>query len=354
MIDKRTAQMIDIIIPNLQGRTVAIWGMNEKTKMTQEKLRRENIPSILLSTNFEKWVAQGVEVHSPKELDRKKDEYFVFINTGKYHPEMELELNKMGYKEETDYIVRTPRFLGSFFCPNPEGYTDIRGNQIIGDLHTIQVRMLGSNSCIEVAEGFAASGLTVTVYSNVKVKIGKGVRVGRGRWSFYDGAECIIGDNCDLVTDSEIFMYYNSHLEIGCNSRLGESNKLLLNRETTVLIGREALFARRVTVLPADGHPIYDLESGQQLPVKTNIIIRNHVWIGLDTLILGNTEIGTGCIVGAQSLVKGYFPNNCMIAGTVARVVRKNIAWSRMYLEHGLADLAEEYKQFTCEEEILK
>lgn len=73
--------------------------------------------------------------------------------------------------------------------------------------------------------------------------------------------------------------------------------------------------------------------------------------MGLNVTVLGNTEIGTGCIVGAKSLVKGKFPNNCMVAGHMARVVRKNIAWSRAVLENGLADLDEAYKQFTCEEQ---
>lgn len=53
------------------------------------------------------------------------------------------------------------------------------------------------------------------------------------------------------------------------------------------------------------------------------------MWIGLDVLLLGSTEIGEGAVIGAKSLVKGTFPNNVTIGGIPAKLIRTEIAWGR-------------------------
>ncbi len=42
--------------------------------------------------------------------------------------------------------------------------------------------------------------------------------------------------------------------------------------------------------------------------------------------ILENAEIGDGSIIGASSLVKGKIPNNCVVAGTPARMIRTDVS----------------------------
>ena len=49
----------------------------------------------------------------------------------------------------------------------------------------------------------------------------------------------------------------------------------------------------------------------------------------MDVILLYGTEISDGSIVGARSLVKANIPNNCIAAGAPARVIRKDVAWSR-------------------------
>src|SRR5690606_37571054 len=57
-----------------------------------------------------------------------------------------------------------------------------------------------------------------------------------------------------------------------------------------------------------------------------------HVWLARRSVCLGGTRIGAGSVVGFGSIVKGRFPNNVVIAGSPARVVRKDIAWERPHL----------------------
>ena len=53
------------------------------------------------------------------------------------------------------------------------------------------------------------------------------------------------------------------------------------------------------------------------------------MWVAYGATIWGGTKIGSGSIVGAFSVVKKHFPNNCVIAGVPAKVIRKDVFWER-------------------------
>lgn len=63
-----------------------------------------------------------------------------------------------------------------------------------------------------------------------------------------------------------------------------------------------------------------DVEGGG---VFGRIKIGNNVFIGINCIILSNTEIGDNCIIGAGSVVRGNFPENSVIAGNPAQIVSK-------------------------------
>lgn len=109
---------------------------------------------------------------------------------------------------------------------------------------------------------------------------------------------------------------------------------------TSIAVGRDCLFAINVQVITSDGHPIFDVSSGKRVNTCRPIKIESHVWIGDGALILKGSHIGQGSIIGARSLVHGTFPNNCVIAGNPAKIIKKDVAWERPHL----ADTAPYYK----------
>lgn len=53
------------------------------------------------------------------------------------------------------------------------------------------------------------------------------------------------------------------------------------------------------------------------------IKLGNNVFIGNNSIILLNTTVGDNCIIGAGSVVRGQFPDHCVIVGNPAKVLMK-------------------------------
>ena len=77
----------------------------------------------------------------------------------------------------------------------------------------------------------------------------------------------------------------------------------------------------------SSSHRIFDLEKKTVHETKKGVHIGRHVWLAAQVHILGGTDIGRDCIVGANSLVNKAFPSNVMIAGQPAKIIRKNVDW---------------------------
>ena len=62
--------------------------------------------------------------------------------------------------------------------------------------------------------------------------------------------------------------------------------------------------------------------------LKSEIIIGNHVWICSGTQIYKGTKIADGCVIAANSVVRGVFSvPNALIGGNPARIIKENIKW---------------------------
>ncbi|MCO4254741.1 DapH/DapD/GlmU-related protein [Pseudarthrobacter cellobiosi] len=53
-----------------------------------------------------------------------------------------------------------------------------------------------------------------------------------------------------------------------------------------------------------------------------DITIGDGTWVGARATFLAGAIVGAGCMVAAGSLVRGEFPDNVLIAGTPATIIR--------------------------------
>jgi acetyltransferase-like isoleucine patch superfamily enzyme len=60
----------------------------------------------------------------------------------------------------------------------------------------------------------------------------------------------------------------------------------------------------------------------QKINIK-DTIIGDHCFIGMGAAIMAGTMLGKQCIVGANSVVRGNFPDYCVIVGSPAKIVKR-------------------------------
>ena len=340
---------------NRNGRTLVIYGAGANLEHTLHVLDNP-IDCIVVDKRheeFAKELSQKGSVKRPDILDGQRENYYVLVSIYKEYPEIRKLLEEFGYEAGKDYCYLSID-IEPVMEEKPENYSDIFGNRIIGNLNGAKVRFLGRDSIIKVQEGFQGQGLSIDVKSDVILEVGTNVKASQEmQWVFESNTKCRIGNDCRWrAAGGKVWLSgVGAECYIGDKVSFGERNRLIISARTKLTIGEDSLFSRFITVLTNDGHPIYDLTTGECVNYRTGkerkIIIHDHVWVGEGCMILYNTEVGTGSVIGAKSVVKGRFPNNCMIAGHMAKVIRENIAWSHKWLNNGLDDLNEDWRQMT-------
>ena len=154
-----------------------------------------------------------------------------------------------------------------------------------------------------------------------------------------------------------------SEIRIGDNFTIEKGYTITTLRNSLVEIGNDCMISYNVNIRTNDGHSIFDIHTGKninstdEICKKRKVKIGDHVWIGMNTLVMYGADIESGSIVGAMSLVRSKIPNNCIAAGIPAKVIRKDIAWSRNNNSSDINECGEEYIHLTGninEVEILK
>lgn len=92
-----------------------------------------------------------------------------------------------------------------------------------------------------------------------------------------------------------------------------------------ITIGNNTIIGSGCKIIDNDFHPIdYKKRKKQkdQDIERAPIIIGENCFIGMNSIILKGTELGSNCIVGAGSVVHGKFSDGVVIAGNPAKIIK--------------------------------
>lgn len=88
-------------------------------------------------------------------------------------------------------------------------------------------------------------------------------------------------------------------------------------------IGDYCKITNGCTILTHDySRSVLRLKYGHIIGEAGQTIIGDNVFIGVNSIILMGSQIGNNCIIGAGSVVGGVFPDNVVIAGNPAKIIR--------------------------------
>ena len=118
-------------------------------------------------------------------------------------------------------------------------------------------------------------------------------------------------------------------ISIGAKSVLGQECTITAYQH--VSIGRECVIADRVMLIDFD-HGVVDVDTPIRLQgiYKRDVRIGNNVWIGYGACVLRGVTVGDNAVIGTYAVVTRDVPDNAIVAGVPARVLRMRDAPTRM------------------------
>ncbi len=141
----------------------------------------------------------------------------------------------------------------------------------------------------------------------VKFEIGRDATVRLGRWSW-------IGHGCKIRV-------HEGELSIGAKSVLGQ--ECTISAFQRISIGRECIIADRVMMIDFD-HGMVEVERPirEQGIYKRDVHIGHNAWIGYGACILRGVTVGDNSVIGTSSVVTCDFPDNSVVGGIPAKLIR--------------------------------
>lgn len=347
--------LVESTVRNFKNRKVVIWGKCDDGDLVSQALFEQHgiATEYFIESNTN--LLNGTTVRSVAEIENKRGEIYVVIPL-RYHKSIVEQLNAFGFTAVSDfaYHFHNPITVTKNQMDH-NIYSDIYGNKIIGDIGNCKIFFRGYNATITIGHSaYIEDDVEIHVEDEVEVVIGSNVGIFKNsKWSFHPKCKIRIGDNCKFQRDGDLSCGKSAEITIGSNTEIGSRYWIVAHNQTRIVIGKDCMFSRDIMLRTNDGHSIFDIHTGKNLnsvpneQVNKSIIIEDHVWVGAKCSLLYNTKIGSGSIVGAHSLVKKEYPNNCMIAGVPARVIRKDIAWAKENNRDNMDIIPEEYVRFT-------
>ncbi|WP_299996412.1 sugar O-acetyltransferase [uncultured Cedecea sp.] len=124
----------------------------------------------------------------------------------------------------------------------------------------------------------------------------------------------------NITIEGPFYCDYGYHIEIGDNFYANVNLTILDGAKVT--IGDNVFIAPNVGIYTA-GHPLDIERRNKGLEYAHPVKIGDNVWIGAGVNILPGVTIGSGAVIGAGAVVIRDVPEDVIVAGNPARIVRK-------------------------------
>ncbi len=141
----------------------------------------------------------------------------------------------------------------------------------------------------------------------VKLEIGPEATLRIGRWAW-------LGHDCKIRV-------HEGEVEIGAKTVMGQ--ECTISAFKHVSIGRECIIADRVMLIDFD-HGVTEVERPirEQGIYMREVRVGNNVWMGYGACVLRGVCVGDNAIVGTSAVVTRDVPDDAVVGGVPARLIR--------------------------------
>ena len=146
---------------------------------------------------------------------------------------------------------------------------------------------------------------------NVQLEIGRHAKLRIGRWAW-------VGHGCKIRV-------HEGEGAIGAKTVMGQ--ECTISTYQHVSIGRECILADRVMLIDFD-HGVTEVDRPVRLQgiYKRDVRVGHNVWIGYGACVLRGIAVGDNSIVGTNSVLTHDVPENAVVGGVPARLIRMRAA----------------------------
>jgi acetyltransferase-like isoleucine patch superfamily enzyme len=141
----------------------------------------------------------------------------------------------------------------------------------------------------------------------VKFEIGRHASLRIGRWAW-------VGHHSKIRV-------HEGQVSIGAKTVMGQ--ECTISAYQHVSIGKECIIADRVMLIDFD-HGVVEVERPIRLQgiYKRDVRVGSNVWMGYGACVLRGVSVGHNSIVGTNAVVTKDVPENAVVGGVPARVLR--------------------------------
>ena len=170
-------------------------------------------------------------------------------------------------------------------------------------------------------------GNSTKIYNPGNISFGKGVTI--ERHSVIDGyasQKIKLGNNAKIgafstLTSTSHFSKYGKGLQMGDNSAIGDFTHF--GAAGGIEIGNDVIMGSYIS-FHSENHNFSDPTQliREQGVSSKGIKIGNNIWVGAKVTFLDGCVVGDNSVVAAGAVVNGVYPENSIIGGVPAKVIK--------------------------------
>ncbi|MBM6500838.1 acyltransferase [Flavobacterium macrobrachii] len=171
-------------------------------------------------------------------------------------------------------------------------------------------------------------GKNVTVLNKSNFVLGKNVTI--ESYTILDGyasGKIVLGDNAKIGMYSKLLSTshlatFGKGLKMGNNSAIGDYTHF--GAPGGIEIGNDVIMGSYIS-FHSENHNFSDTTKliREQGVTSKGIKLGNNIWVGAKVTFLDGCVVGDNSVVAAGAVVNGIYPDNSVIGGVPARVIKK-------------------------------